>query len=182
MTGGCFYNVLGLPRDSSPEEIRAAYKRLVMELHPDRGGTANEARFKLVSVAYAHLSDPALKASYDASSQPRVYTSVKPPLNRMQRSTSEMCPTRYEVAPEGSVMQQQLLRRYTSRWQSPSKTHSAPTPPKKSYNGDVPSTEPHCGAGTEQAVARGVTNANAPGPFTWEVPRCREVSHRLKYF
>lgn len=101
-----------------------------MELHPDRGGTANEARFKLVSVAYAHLSDPALKASYDASSQPRVYTSVKPPLNRMQRSTSEMCPTRYEVAPEGSVMQQQLLRRYTSRWQSPSKTHSAPTPPK----------------------------------------------------
>lgn len=101
-----------------------------MELHPDRGGSANEARFKLVSVAYAHLSDPALKASYDASSQPRVFTSVKPPVSQMQRSTSEMCPTRYEVVSAGSVMQQDLLRRYTSRWQSPSKTHSAPTPPK----------------------------------------------------
>lgn len=50
---------------ASDEEIRAAYRRLVKETHPDTGGDAEA--FKLVSRAYAVLSDGHGRAEYDAA-------------------------------------------------------------------------------------------------------------------
>ncbi|RMG19126.1 MAG: J domain-containing protein [Planctomycetota bacterium] len=58
------YGILGVPRNASPESIRARYKELARELHPDVN-PAGEDRFKEVSAAYGVLSDPERRALYD---------------------------------------------------------------------------------------------------------------------
>lgn len=64
------YEVLGVSRDASPEEIKKAYRRLARELHPDvnPGADASE-RFKLVTHAYDVLSDPRQREQYDLGDQ-----------------------------------------------------------------------------------------------------------------
>lgn len=58
-----YYQTLGVARNSSPEDIKRAYRRLAMKHHPDKGG--NEAEFKKINEAYAVLSDPEKKTQYD---------------------------------------------------------------------------------------------------------------------
>jgi molecular chaperone DnaJ len=60
------YEVLGVARDASTDEIKKAYRRLARQLHPDvnPGAEASE-RFKLVTHAYDVLSDPEQRARYD---------------------------------------------------------------------------------------------------------------------
>jgi molecular chaperone DnaJ len=60
------YEVLGVERDASPEDIKKAYRRLARQLHPDvnPGEDASE-RFKLVTHAYDVLSDPEQRRRYD---------------------------------------------------------------------------------------------------------------------
>lgn len=65
------YEVLGIDRRSTPEEIKSAYRRLAMVHHPDRQG--DPVQFKLVKEAYEVLSDPERRARYDetgATDQP----------------------------------------------------------------------------------------------------------------
>jgi DnaJ-class molecular chaperone len=52
-----YYGVLGVAKDATPEEIKKAYRRLVMQWHPDRNKSADaEARFREISEAYAVLT------------------------------------------------------------------------------------------------------------------------------
>jgi curved DNA-binding protein len=62
-----FYQVLGVPRTASQEEIQRAYRRLARTYHPDvNHDPAAEDRFKDVSEAYDVLSDPQARRRYDA--------------------------------------------------------------------------------------------------------------------
>src|SRR6186997_3111795 len=64
------YAVLGVAHDATDEEIRAAYRRLARELHPDvNGDPGAERRFKEVTAAYETLSDPGRRQQYDAFGQ-----------------------------------------------------------------------------------------------------------------
>jgi len=62
-----YYAVLGLGRDASAEEIRGAYRKKAMELHPDRNGGSRRAEeaFKELTEAYAVLGDPDRRSAYD---------------------------------------------------------------------------------------------------------------------
>lgn len=62
-----FYELLGVDRNASPEEIKRAYRSLARDLHPDRNpdNPEAEAKFKQVTAAYETLSDTQRKAHYD---------------------------------------------------------------------------------------------------------------------
>ena len=60
------YEVLGVPRDASTDDIKKAYRRLARELHPDVNSGADAAeRFKLVTHAYDVLSNTEERSKYD---------------------------------------------------------------------------------------------------------------------
>ena len=60
------YEILGVRRDASQEEIRASYRKLARALHPDvNADPADQERFKEITGAYEILSDPAKRRRYD---------------------------------------------------------------------------------------------------------------------
>ncbi|WP_395622383.1 molecular chaperone DnaJ [Sphingomonas daechungensis] len=62
-----YYDVLGVQRGADPETIKAAYRKLAKEHHPDRhnGCADREAHFKAINEAYDCLKDPQKRAAYD---------------------------------------------------------------------------------------------------------------------
>ena len=62
-----YYDILGVNRDASSEEIKKAYRKEALKNHPDRnpGDKAAEARFKEAAVAYEVLSDQKKREVYD---------------------------------------------------------------------------------------------------------------------
>ncbi|MBA0611773.1 hypothetical protein Godav_012430 [Gossypium davidsonii] len=71
--GSCYYTILGIRKDASFSDIRAAYRKLALKWHPDRYVTnqavAGEAklRFQQIQEAYSVLSNGSKRSMYDAS-------------------------------------------------------------------------------------------------------------------
>ena len=69
-----YYEVLGISRTSSSEEVRKAFRKKAMEHHPDRNKHADASeRFKEVSEAYQVLSDPEKRTQYDRFGHSRLF-------------------------------------------------------------------------------------------------------------
>ncbi|XP_044961632.1 dnaJ homolog subfamily B member 4-like isoform X1 [Hordeum vulgare subsp. vulgare] len=75
-----YYKVLGVGRGATDDELKKAYRRLVMKYHPDKNPSPQaDTLFKQVSVAYDVLSDPDKRAVYDQYGEEGVKAGVAPP-------------------------------------------------------------------------------------------------------
>ena len=82
-----YYEVLGVSRDCTPEQLKASYRKLAMQYHPDRnnGDKVAEEKFKEVGEAYSVLSDPQKRQRYDAFGH--VADGARRPTSATSRST-----------------------------------------------------------------------------------------------
>ena len=85
-----YYNVLGVTRSATPDEIKKAYRKNALKYHPDKnpGDAAAEKKFKEISEAYEVLSDDKKKQIYDQYGADALRGGGGGPM----RTPSETCP------------------------------------------------------------------------------------------
>lgn len=75
-----YYNILGIEKNASDEDIKKAYRKLARKYHPDVSkATGAEEKFKDVAEAYQTLKDPEKRAAYDRLGSYRPGEEVRPP-------------------------------------------------------------------------------------------------------
>ncbi len=60
-----YYSILGVSKGASQKEVKAAFRKLAHECHPDKNGGGNEEKFKEINEAYQVLSNPKKRQQYD---------------------------------------------------------------------------------------------------------------------
>jgi len=75
-----YYEILGVSRDASADEIKKAFKKLAHKFHPDISkDPEGEAKFKEVNEAYKTLKDPELRKAYDQLGRHNPGEQFRPP-------------------------------------------------------------------------------------------------------
>jgi DnaJ-class molecular chaperone len=65
-----FYEILGVSKDASEDELKKAYRKLSLKYHPDRNSDENaQSMFQEINEAYENLGDPAKRQEYDMQQQ-----------------------------------------------------------------------------------------------------------------
>jgi len=104
---GEFYKLLNVSRSATLNEIKASYRKLAMELHPDmNGGSASKtAQFRVVSAAYEVLSDARKRTEYDQTLGHYNYTPpvtsrrvYRPPTSTTTNIKTPVGPPKFNIA------------------------------------------------------------------------------------
>ena len=75
-----YYQIMGIGRDASADDIKRSYRRLARKYHPDVSKETNaEERFKEIGEAYEVLRDPEKRSAYDALGSRAPGEDVRPP-------------------------------------------------------------------------------------------------------
>src|SRR5438552_13595649 len=111
-----FYDELEVSPNASPETIRAAYRSLIQRYHPDRNQGSRESALRTLRLneAYAVLSDPVKRASYDAKLA--AGQRARSEREEAHRQAADEAATRAEDAVAGGDGPQQATR---ERYESP---------------------------------------------------------------
>lgn len=74
-----YYEILGVPRNATKDQIKEAYRKLALQYHPDRNKSPEaEEKFKEISEAYAVLSDDEKRRQYDMFGRESIYERYTP--------------------------------------------------------------------------------------------------------
>ena len=114
-----YYIILGIPATSSQEEIKAAYRRLAKEFHPDRCDEGHSP-FQVIQEAYSVLSDPTQRRAYDDRRQYRKFRGARTGVVEPMRTRPEPEPLVPEHEPSG--LKDVRLPRSFRTYRSPSET------------------------------------------------------------
>jgi len=111
-----YYEILGLTRSASPEEIKAAYRRLARRFHPDASADPGaEDRFKEITLAYQVLRDNEKRVRYDLEAMERELEATERELNDAAPAAAPAAPASDypptlppEMAPSGPRWEREL--------------------------------------------------------------------------
>lgn len=123
---GDFYTTLGVGPDATAEQIKAAYRTLARQHHPDAGGDA--ARFAEIAQAYETLGQPERRADYDRD---RRIAEAAARLDAARRAGTAT-PTGYSTRDLVEEMAQAYATKHNVSWAT-KKTPPPPPPPKKRH-------------------------------------------------
>ena len=121
-----YYQVLGINRTATPEEIKKRFRELARECHPDRAGDSKEMveRFASIREAYEILIDPVKRNLYDNPPKPRsvsrrIHRKTWKPPSGMRRTTGKSNKKAWK-APENQINLEDILNQNAG----PSSIHS----------------------------------------------------------